>query len=86
MRIDPLEELRELEGIARRQSGQRGVLSTDDLYAIGGERGAHALGLDGPAAGSIEVDLDHRSLAGVAPAHARAALIAGCAADVVVTA
>ena len=28
MRIDPLEELRELEGIARRQTGRRGVLTT----------------------------------------------------------
>ena len=27
VRIDPLEELRELEGIARRQTGERGVIS-----------------------------------------------------------
>ena len=84
VRIDPLEELRELEGIARRQSGQRGVLSTDDLYAAGTEFGAQALGLDREVLDSIEVDLGHRSLAGVAPEHVRAAVIAGCAADVFV--
>ena len=33
---------------------------------------------------AIEIDLGHRSLAGVAPEHVEAALIAGCAADVVV--
>ena len=46
VRIDPFEELRELEGIARRQSGTRGVFSTDELWEIGGEDGARALGLD----------------------------------------
>ncbi len=84
VRIDPFEELRELEGIARRQSGQRGVLSTDDLYAIGCEVGATALGLDASSVASIVVDLGHRSLAGVASDDVRAALIAGCSADVVV--
>jgi formimidoylglutamate deiminase len=81
IRIDPLEELRELEGIARRQSGRRGVIATDDLLAIGSTLGARAIGLDSWP--SIEIDLDHRSLAGVAPEHVRAALVAGCAADVV---
>jgi formimidoylglutamate deiminase len=84
VRIDPFEELRELEGIARRQSGQRGVLSTDDLYAVGSEVGATALGLDASSIGSIVVDLGHRSLSGVASDDVRAALIAGCSADVVV--
>lgn len=83
VRIDPFEELRELEGIARRQSGTRGVLSTEDLYAIGGEVGARALGIDSSALGEISVDLGHRSLAGVAREDVPAALIAGCAADVV---
>jgi formimidoylglutamate deiminase len=82
VRIDPFEELRELEGIARRQSGERGVFTTDELYAIGGELGVDALGVDGRA--SITVDLDHRSLAGVAVGDVPAALVAGCAADVVV--
>ncbi|WP_411277542.1 amidohydrolase family protein [Gaiella sp.] len=81
MRIDPLEELRELEGIARRQNGTRGVISTGDLLGIGTSDGAAALGLSSWA--PIHIDVDHRSLAGVAAEHVPAALIAGCAADVV---
>ena len=82
VRIDPFEELRELEGIARRQTGRRGVFSTEELYAFGGEAGAHALGLE--AWPDIEVDLEHPALAGVDRDHVPGALIAGCAADVVV--
>jgi formimidoylglutamate deiminase len=85
VRIDPLEELRELEGIARRQSGRRGVLSTDALYEIGGQAGARSLGLDAGSAAGIEIDLAHRSLAGVAAPDVTAALLAGCSADVVVS-
>jgi formimidoylglutamate deiminase len=81
VRIDPFEELRELEGIARRQTGRRGVFSTEELYAFGGDVGARSLGLVGRP--EIEVDLAHPSLHEVAPDHVRAALIAGCAADVV---
>jgi formimidoylglutamate deiminase len=80
MRIDPLEELRELEGIARRQAGRRGILSTAELLDIGSREGARALQLDAWA--SIEVDVTHRSLDGVPREHVEAALIAGCAADV----
>jgi formimidoylglutamate deiminase len=83
MRIDPFEELRELEGIARRQTGLRGILSTAELYGIGSTEGARALELEAWA--PIEIDLDHRSLAGVASEHVAAALIAGCAADVVIS-
>lgn len=83
VRIDPLEELRELEGIARRQDGRRGVFEADALWAIGGASGARALGLE--SWDEIEVDLDHRSLDGVAPEHLRAALLAGCGGDVVVS-
>jgi formimidoylglutamate deiminase len=83
VRIDPFEELRELEGIARRQEGRRGVLSTDHLWEIGGSSGGEALGID--AWDGIEVDLGHRSLEGVAGEHLRAALVAGCGADVVVS-
>ena len=82
MRIDPFEELRELEGIARRQTGRRGILSTAELLEIGSAEGARALQLGEPA--PIAIDVDHRSLAGVAGEHVTAALIAGCAADVVV--
>jgi formimidoylglutamate deiminase len=81
VRIDPLEELRELEGIGRRQNGRRGVFSTDELYGFGQSAGARALDLD--AWPEIEIDLDHASLAGVQPEHVLAALVAGCAADVV---
>jgi formimidoylglutamate deiminase len=38
----PLEELRELDGIARRQSGRRDVFAVDDLLAIGAVGGASA--------------------------------------------
>jgi formimidoylglutamate deiminase len=83
VRIDPFEELRELEGIARRQAGRRGVFSTDELYAFGGEVGARSLGLDARA--DIEIDVRHRSLAGVEAEQVAAALVAGCGADVVLT-
>jgi formimidoylglutamate deiminase len=82
VRIDPFEELRELEGIARRQEGRRGIFATEELWAIGAEHGARALGLD--AWDGIEVDTGHRSLRGVASEHVRAALVAGCGGDVVV--
>lgn len=81
VRIDPLEELRELEGIARRQTGRRGVFSTEELLRFGSEQGARALGLE--AWPEIEVDLGHRSLSGVEHDDVPAALIAGCGADVV---
>ena len=83
VRIDPLEELRELEGIARRQTGRRGVFSTDELYAVGVDLGARSLGIESWP--EIEIDVGHRSLRDVEPAHVRGALIAGCAADVVVS-
>jgi formimidoylglutamate deiminase len=82
VRVDPLEELRELEGIARRQTGRRGVFSSAELHAFGGEAGARSLGLD--AWPDIAVDLGHRSLRGVAREHVPAALVAGCGGDVVV--
>ena len=83
VRIDPFEELRELEGIARRQEGRRGILPTEELWEVGGPSGAAALGLT--SWGDIEVDVDHPSLDGVARDHLRDALVAGCSAEVVVT-
>jgi len=80
VRIDPLEELRELEGIARRQTGRRGVFTSEELLRFGSETGARALGLDAWA--PVDVDLEHRSLVGVAEDRVPAALIAGCSADV----
>ncbi|HXF98147.1 MAG TPA: formimidoylglutamate deiminase [Gaiellaceae bacterium] len=81
VRIDPLEELRELEGTARRLTGRRGVFPTEELLRFGSAQGARSLGL--AAWPGIEVDLGHRSLAGVAPGDVPAALVAGCGADVV---
>jgi formimidoylglutamate deiminase len=78
VRIDPLEELRELEGIARRQAGRRNVISTETLLCFGADEGAGALGLE--TWDDVEVDLGHRSLRGVEDVFE--GLIAGCAADV----
>lgn len=80
MRIDPLEELRELEGIGRRQTGVRGVIPVDELHAIGSSDGAAALGL--PEWPDALVDLDHPQLRGVTGAAVYAALLFGCTADV----
>jgi formimidoylglutamate deiminase len=81
VRIDPLEELREIEGIARRQTLRRNVIPPDRLLQIGSAEGAAALGLD--HWNGIEVDLEHPSLAGVEPTEVRAALVLGCGADVI---
>ena len=78
VRIDPLEELRELEGIGRRQSGRRNVISTGTLLCFGADEGAGALGLE--EWDDVEVDLAHPSLRGVEDVFE--GLIAGCAADV----
>jgi formimidoylglutamate deiminase len=80
VRIDPLEELRELDGIARRQSGRRDVFAVDDLLEIGTVGGATALGLDSWP--DIGVDIHHSQLAGVDDW--RNALVASCSADVIV--
>jgi formimidoylglutamate deiminase len=80
VRIDPLEELRELEGIARRQSGRRNVISTQTLLCFGADEGAGALGLE--EWDDVEVDLAHPSLRGVEDVFE--GLIAGCGADVFV--
>jgi formimidoylglutamate deiminase len=84
VRIDPLEELREIEGIARRQALQRNVIAPRSLLEIGQREGAVALGLEEWPA--IEVDLGHPSLRGVGREEAPAALVFGCAADVVAVA
>jgi cytosine/adenosine deaminase-related metal-dependent hydrolase len=80
VRIDPLEELRELEGIARRQLLRRNVIEPRQLLAIGSQNGAAALAVD--AQPEIAVDLAHDSLRGVEPSEVEAALIAGCGAEV----
>ena len=84
MRIDPLEELRELEGIARRTAGRRNVVSVDSLLCFGSDEGAAALGLEQWS--DVAVDPDHRSLRGIDPADLLPALVFGCSADVFVRA
>jgi formimidoylglutamate deiminase len=81
VRIDPLEELRELEGIARRRTGRRNIVSPGSLLCFGSDEGAASLALD--SWGEIEVDLGHRSLRGVEKADLLAALVASCSAEVV---
>jgi formimidoylglutamate deiminase len=80
VRIDPLEELRELEGTARRQTLRRNVIPVEQLLAIGSAGGARSVGLE--AWPGIQVDLEHPSLRGVEPADVSAALVHGCGADV----
>jgi formimidoylglutamate deiminase len=80
VRIDPLEELRELEGIARRQAGRRNVISTETLLGFGADEGAASLGLQ--EWDDVEVDLGHLSLRGAEDVFE--ALVAGCSADVFV--
>ncbi|TMK79183.1 MAG: formimidoylglutamate deiminase [Actinobacteria bacterium] len=82
VRIDPLEELRELEGIARRRTLRRNVISPDTLLCFGSDEGAASLGLE--AWPEVEVDLEHPQLAGLDEADVFAALVFGCSADVFV--
>ena len=79
VRIDPLEELRELEGMARRQTGRREVIPLAELLAIGSSNGAAALGIDRWP--GIEADLTHRALHGVSEKDVPAALVFSCGAD-----
>jgi formimidoylglutamate deiminase len=80
VRIDPLEELRELEGIARRDAGKRNVVSLSSLLCFGSDEGAAALGLE--RWDDVEADLGHPSLAGVELQDVHAALVFGCSAEV----
>jgi formimidoylglutamate deiminase len=82
VRIDPLEELRELEGIARRTAGRRNIISTEVLLRSGSAEGAASLGLEEWP--DTAVDLDQPSLRGLADADVLSALVFGCAADVFV--
>ena len=83
VRIDPLEELRELEGIARRQTGRRGVFTTEELLRFGSEYGAASLVLESWP--EIAIDAGHESLHGVAAEDLPGALVSSCSAEAVVT-
>jgi formimidoylglutamate deiminase len=80
VRIDPLEELRELDGVGRRQAGRRDVLTVEALLSIGSDEGAASLGLERWP--PLEIDLSHPQLRGVE--QPLRALVASCSADVVV--
>jgi formimidoylglutamate deiminase len=80
VRIDPLEELRELEGIARRRTGRRSFISVSTLLSFGSDEGAASLSLERWP--DVEVNLEHRSLAGIEAETIHAALVFGCGADV----
>jgi formimidoylglutamate deiminase len=80
VRIDPLEELRELEGIARRQTGTRGVISLDALLEFGSDEGAASIGIE--TWPDAIVDLEHPQLRGVDESRVYDALVFGCTGDV----
>lgn len=84
VRIDPLEELRELETTARRQSLAREVCDAGTLLCFGADEGAASLGLESWP--DTTVDLDHPSLRGVERGDVLDALVFGCGADVFVDA
>ncbi len=81
VRIDPLEELRELEGIARRRAGKRNLVSVSSLFRFGTDEGAAALALERWP--DVALNLEHPSFAGVTPDDVHAALIFGCSAEVI---
>jgi formimidoylglutamate deiminase len=82
VRIDPFEELRELETTARRAALRREVCDAETLLCFGADEGAAALALDSWP--EIEIDPDHPSLRGLERADLLDALVFGCGADVVV--
>jgi formimidoylglutamate deiminase len=68
VRIDPFEELREMETLARREGQTRDALlaaAGGDLWGAVARAGRESLGLD-PAGTEIALDLSHPDLAGVA--------------------
>ncbi len=81
VRIDPLEELRELEGTARRLTLRRNIVPLERLLAFGSDEGAAALGIERWA--DVVVDTSHPSLAGIDEADVLAALVYGCSSEVI---
>ena len=79
VRVDPLEELRELEGIARRRKLARGVISASTLLCFGSDEGAAALGIESWE--DVAVDVSHPALDGI-EGDVLAALVMSCSADV----
>ncbi|MFL5860271.1 MAG: formimidoylglutamate deiminase [Solirubrobacteraceae bacterium] len=88
IRIDPFEELREMETLARREGHTRFALlaaADGDLWRQMVSNGRASLGLPGAPVAEIELDLDHADLAGVAEGDLMLA-IATCASAGVVRA
>jgi cytosine/adenosine deaminase-related metal-dependent hydrolase len=86
--IDPFEEVRELETLARRERRTRHALLAEagDLWGAVAAAGRASLGLDPSAAGAtIAVDLDHPRLSGVPEEDVLRALATCASADVVVS-
>ena len=85
VRIDPFEELREMETLARREGQTRFALlaaAQGELWAQTAANGRASLGLEGEGA-DIELDLEHPDLAGVAE-HDLPLALATCASAAVV--
>jgi formimidoylglutamate deiminase len=80
VRIDPLEELRELEGIARRQAGRRNVVALETLLCFGADEGAAALAIHEWE--DVSADTAHPSLRDVDEGDLFGALVFGCSAEV----
>src|ERR1700761_3468201 len=86
IRIDPFEELREMETLARREGQTRDALlaaADGDLWGQTLTHGRASLGLQDAAPGTIELDLDHPDLAGVAESDLGLALATCASAGVV---
>jgi formimidoylglutamate deiminase len=81
VRIDPLEELRELETTARRASGRREVYDVETLLRFGTDEGAASLGIESWP--EITIDPEHRSLRGLDRADLLGAIVFGASSDVV---
>jgi formimidoylglutamate deiminase len=75
VRIDPLEELRELDGIARRQAMRRDAVPLERLLAFGSDEGAASIGIERWP--DIVVDTEHTALRGVDQPDVLAALVYG---------
>jgi formimidoylglutamate deiminase len=83
VRIDPFEEVRELETVARRQGQTRSALlaHAGDLWAATCRAGRSSLGIEGGP--TLLIDTEHRQLAGI-PAPDLPYAIATCASAAVV--
>ena len=83
VRIDPFEEARELETLARREGHTRHALlaKRGDLWGELCRAGARSLGLE--ETGTIEVDTEHPDLRGVEPEDLPAALVTCASAAIV---